>query len=220
MDLSEKNKLGDAELLSAYRGYLKLTPGDKTVQIKAAKIERKDKNPVIRENAFRKLVELEPRNIENMLELGAFYIKQKKNQKARIVLQKAFEINSNDPDLLNLIVENYDAMGLKSDVARILEKQLASEIDLKAKDKIRKRLGDIYMDLKDENKALKHYEPYIKNNKNDKKTQKTLLGIYRKSKREQFVKVTLDALIPLEPKNINYLQERQGRSEIIRQSRR
>jgi tetratricopeptide (TPR) repeat protein len=204
--LTEEYKLGKASLKAAYNAYLKLAPNDLEVLIKVARMEAQSKDPKVYEAALIKMVQLKPKEIQPRLVLAQFYMSKRQYKKAMPVLQKAYKINSNHKELLLALAKNYSILGQQKDVAKVLEKAVPMEKDKKVKGQLHKRLGLLFLELKDSKKAMFHLEAYVKLNPKDVDAHTRLLDLYRKAKDVKKEKATLAVLARLKPGNINFLQ--------------
>ena len=204
----EALKVNDAVLLDAYQSYLKIEPGDNIIQLKAAHIEAKSKDPAKRAKALEKILLIRPKDVPVMIDLGKLYLAVKKNDKAVALLEKAIRLERKNTDLLALLDEAYAAAGNKKAMIKTLEKRISLEKSKPAAAGLHKQAGALYLELKETSKALSHYEAYTKHKPGDIPVLKKMLALYRADKNRKKERTVLAALIKFQPRKIEHWQAR------------
>ncbi|MBE7411925.1 MAG: tetratricopeptide repeat protein [Leptospiraceae bacterium] len=155
------------------------------------------------EHHFREALRLKPSDAKYLYNLGTILLKQKKNEEAISLFQKALDAGANEPEVYRYIAEAFYDLRQSSLAIRALEKALQikpNDLDSMF------QLADIYYSTGDMGQAEEMFRRIIKNSPGDSNTETALINlgiILDDMDRHSEAISALEQAISLNPKNEN-----------------
>lgn len=152
--------------LSAYRAALKADPSIKGIYSRYTELLLKNKGTEAEiVTAFNGAIGAGEADVSMYKQLGEIYYKQKNFVKAAQMYEKASQIDKKDATLLTLLADCQAKAGNASAAILTYEQAIAMN---PAASKEYKSLGDMYMQQKREDAAIKNYKKYLEKNADNK----------------------------------------------------